>query len=171
MRRLVAGYMAALAVLATPAVRTGTEAVVLSWIDGDTLIVAVGDRVWKVRLIGIDAPELSPGERARDQARRLRLPLEAVLQLGYEARRAASSLAPPGTRVGLELDVQATDRYGRLLAYLWLPGGFLLQRRLVEMGWAAVYTVPPNVRYAEGLLAAQRRARAWRRGLWREAGQ
>ncbi len=75
------------------------EATVLSWHDGDTLRVLVAGRTETVRLIGIDAPEVSPNDRARDQAHRLGVPLRDLLDLGRRSRDFASRLAPPGTRV------------------------------------------------------------------------
>jgi micrococcal nuclease len=137
--------------LPAPAPAAPLEATVLSWHDGDTLRVVLAGRTQTVRLIGIDAPEVSPNDRARDQARRLGVPLRELLDLGRRSRDFASRLAPPGTRVRLELDVQTTDRYGRLLSYLWLPDGSMVNERILEAGWALLLTVPPNVRHADRL--------------------
>ena len=106
-------------------------------------------RTETVRLIGIDAPEASPNDRARDQATRMGIPLRELLGLGRRSRDFASRLAPPGSRVRLELDVQTRDRYGRLLAYLWIPDGTMVNERILEAGWALLLTVPPNVRHVE----------------------
>ena len=134
------------------------------WTDGDTLHTTQGLRV---RLIGIDAPEASPSERARSQARRLGVPLREVVRLGLAARHFAESLAPAGTTLHLEQDAQATDRYGRVLAYLWTVDRRLVQEEILRAGWADLLTVPPNVRYADRLRAAWREARENRRGMWR----
>lgn len=130
-------------------------------VDGDT-IVCGGKRV---RLIGIDTPESQPNRRAHLQARRLG-DLETVLELGKKAKEFVSLLLPPGTRVELEFDVQKFDKYGRLLAYVWLPDGRMLNEVLLEEGYAVLYTVPPNVKYVERLRAAQRRAVEEGKGLW-----
>ena len=90
-----------------------------------------------------------------------------MIALGKRAKALTKSLAPPGTKVVLELDVQILDRYGRVLGYVWLPSGEMLNERLVREGWAVVYTVPPNVKYVERLLKAQREARSQGKGLWR----
>ncbi len=167
--RIVAVILAAICLTgaAAGAARVpGTDAVVLGWLDGDTVRVRIGPREETVRLIGIDAPESSPNERARDQARRMGISLREVVELGRRARDAASRLGPPGTRVRLEPDVQPRDRYGRLLAYVWLPDGTMLNERLLRDGWAVLLTVPPNVRYVERLVAAQREARERGAGLW-----
>lgn len=104
-----------------------------------------------MRLIGIDSPEREQGPAfgaARDALRRL---------------------APPGAEVALEHDVAPRDQYGRALAYVWV-GDTLVNERLVEDGWAVLYTVPPNVRHVERLRAAQARARAAGAGLWGTGG-
>jgi micrococcal nuclease len=82
-----------------------------------------------------------------------------------QARRALARLVPPGSSVRLELDVAPRDRYGRELAHVW-SGSRLVNEALVLDGWAVLYTVPPNVKYAERLERAQKKARAAGAGLW-----
>ncbi len=69
--------------------------------------------------------------------------------------------------VQLKFDVQEQDRYGRLLAYVYLEEGTFVNAWLVENGYAVVMTIPPNVKYQELFLKLQREAREARRGLWR----
>jgi micrococcal nuclease len=114
-------------------------------IDGDTLVCDGGDRV---RLLLIDAPELSQGP------------------WGAEARRQLESLAPAGTVLGLEHDVQPRDRYGRTLAYLWLDDGRMVNEELLRAGVAVVSVYPPNVRHVERLRATVMTAREAKVGLW-----
>lgn len=117
-------------------------------VDGDTFYCADGR---KVRLIGVDTPELAQrpeGRRAWDALRRL---------------------LPRGRVVRLELDVAARDRYGRTLAYVW-AGDRLVNETMVRDGWAVLYTVPPNVRYVRRFERAQEQARAGRAGLWEQGG-
>jgi micrococcal nuclease len=83
-----------------PTVKLRLEATVLSWHEGDTLRVVLASRTETVRLIGIDAPEVSPNDRARDQARRLGIPLRELLELGRRSRDFASRLAPRGPGFG-----------------------------------------------------------------------
>ena len=161
-----AAMLVATTLLLSPAPAAPLEATILSWHDGDTLRILVAGRTETVRLIGIDAPEVSPNDRAGGQAHRLGIPLRELLDLGRRSRDFASRLAPPGTRVLVELDVQTRDRYGRLLSYLWLPDGAMLNERILEAGWALLLTVPPNVRHVNRLREAQRRARERGAGLW-----
>jgi micrococcal nuclease len=116
-------------------------------VDGDTFSCRDGRRV---RLIGIDAPE-------RRQS------------FSSVASHELLEMLPPGTVVQLERDVSATDRYGRLLAYVWV-GPKLVNEAMVRDGWAVLYTVPPNVKYADRLGRAQEEARTRGTGLWAQRG-
>jgi micrococcal nuclease len=116
-------------------------------VDGDTVRVAVRDGgSVSVRLLGIDAPE-----RADPLGR-----LSTEFTRRHLDRR----------DVGLEFDVRQRDRFDRLLAYVWVADGTLFNLRIVREGYAQVLTIPPNVRYAEVLLACQQEARRHNRGLW-----
>lgn len=68
--------------------------------------------------------------------------------------------------MALELDVQTRDRYGRLLAYIWLENGTMFNMLIVRGGYALVSTYPPNVKYAEIFVICQREAREKLRGFW-----
>jgi micrococcal nuclease len=116
--------------------------------DGDSFRCGDGRRV---RLIGIDSPEQGQG------------------QYGAAARHALLKLLPPGTSVRLEFDLTPADQYGRALAYAW-TGPRLVNEAMVRDGWAVLYTVPPNVKYAERLGRAQKEARARSAGLWGRQG-
>ncbi len=128
------------------------QATLPRWVDGGTAVVHVaGSGRTTARLIGIDAPEASLSPRASDQARRLGVPVQHILLLGRAARNHASTLAPPGSTVRLELDVQTHDRYGGLLAYMRRPDGRMVNEELLRQGWALLLTVPPDVRHAHRL--------------------
>lgn len=117
-------------------------------IDGDTFVCADGARV---RLIGIDTPELSQAP------------------FGERAGRALAELMPVGSTVLLERDVELNDRFNRRLAYVWRNGVFV-NREMLGRGWAILLTFPPNVRYVEQFQDAQRRAREAQLGLWATGG-
>jgi micrococcal nuclease len=124
-------------------------------VDGDTVHVRLGERVEKVRYIGINTPEVQHPERGEEPGGRA----------ATEVNRRLVEARP----VRLEPDVQQRDRYGRLLAYVWVngPGGELMvNAELVRLGYAQVMTVPPNVRHAELFRKLQADAREPRRGLW-----
>ncbi|MBO8141307.1 MAG: thermonuclease family protein [Firmicutes bacterium] len=128
------------------------EAAVVRVIDGDTAVVRTGGREETVRYIGIDAPEL---ERDRREGP------------GWAAREANRQMID-GARVRLELDAEARDQYGRLLAYVY-AGDVFVNERLVREGMAVAFVAPPNDRRAQSILEGQRAAVVEGRGLWGQA--
>lgn len=125
-------------------------------IDGDTFVAVIdGDRE-RVRLIGMDTPETKH-------------PRKGVEPFGPEASAFTKDLIE-GREVFLEFDVQERDRYGRLLAYVWLSEGepeeAMLNAILVRVGLAVVSTYPPNVRHERLFHAMQQEARNHGVGLW-----
>lgn len=139
---------------ADPVDPTPGAAVVERVVDGDTLRVRIGGRRESVRLIGIDTPEsVKPGT-----------PVECFAK---EAAAQLRSLVPPGARIRLERDVEARDRYDRLLAYVYRRSDdAFVNLALARDGYARVATYPPNVAHAADFVAAVAEARDARRGLW-----
>ena len=121
---------------------------VIKVIDGDTIELENGERV---RYIGIDTPETKH-------------PSKPVEYYGKEAAQANARLVE-GKGVRLEFDVQRRDKYGRLLAYVYVDTIFV-NAWLVEQGYAQILTIPPNVKYQDKFLELQRMAREEGRGLW-----
>lgn len=134
------------------------EARVERVIDGDTLEVLLDGKAVRVRLIGVDAPETNG----------------PPICFGPEATAKVEELiARSGGRVLLEKDVSETDRYGRLLRYVWMEhpdGRRMLNEEIVKEGFAQVSTYPPDVTYQAQFLAAERAARQGKRGLWGACG-
>lgn len=122
-------------------------------VDGDTLVVNARGTPTTVRLLGIDSPETVD-------------PRRPVGCYGPQASRRAHRLLD-GRLVWLRTDPSQdrTDRYGRLLAYIWTADG-LVNERLVAEGDAREFTYRAPYRLRPRLLAAEAEARAARRGLW-----
>lgn len=123
-------------------------------IDGDTFVIIdqFGTEE-KVRLIGINAPESrNSGYKQKEF-------------FGVESKRFLSSFLT-GEKVRLVFDVQKRDKYGRLLAYVYLLNGSFLNELLVKEGYAQVATYPPNVKFVDTFRNAQNFARKNRKGLW-----
>jgi micrococcal nuclease len=112
--------------------------------------------VEKVRYIGIDTPEVNHPTRGEEP--------------GGRAATAINRGLVGDRPVRLEPDVQLRDRYGRLLAYVWVRRAdgveVMVNAELVRLGYAAVLTVPPNVRHAELFRKLGAEAREHHRGLW-----
>jgi len=137
---------------ATPlAPALSTEASVVRVIDGDTIEVDIAGTVYKVRYIGIDTSETIHPTRGEEP-------------YGKEASAKNRELVD-GKVVRLERDVSETDKYGRLLRYVW-AGDLFVNAELVRLGYAQVATYPPDVRYQDLFLQLQREAREAGRGLW-----
>ena len=139
-------------------------------VDGDTLVIQLDSgRSEHVRLIGIDTPESKLNHRTSLQAKKTNSDEETIVALGHEAHQNTSRLAPVGTRVELEYDIQPRDKYKRILAYVYLPDGAMLNEAIVSSGYASLLTIPPNVRYSERFQKALIESRAAGRGLWSKA--
>lgn len=113
-------------------------------IDGDTIELEGGQ---KARYIGINSPELSEDSCFGKEA------LEKNRQL------------VEGKIVRLQKDISETDKYGRLLRYVWVDDVFV-NEVLVQEGFAQVSTYPPDVLYKDVFLAAEKQARIEMVGLW-----
>ena len=122
-------------------------------VDGDTIVV--NDKL-TVRLIGIDTPETVD-------------PRRAVQCFGKEASNKLKSLLSE-KEVILQKDVSETDKYRRLLRYIFLPlpdgRTLFVNDYVVREGFAKVLTYPPDVKYNEQFRQAEREARETGRGLW-----
>jgi len=125
------------------------RAQVVSVHDGATITVMIDKKLEKVRLIGIDVPELDQGP------------------WGMEARDALRALVDSKT-VRLETDITIRDQYKRLLAYVY-AGETLINLEMVRQGQAVLLTVPPNVAHLEEYRKAQSEAREAGRGVWSAA--
>jgi len=125
---------------------------VVDVVDGDTIKIELDGKLYTIRYIGIDCPET-------------RHPDRPVEWMGPEATEANRRLVG-GQTVYLEKDVSETDRYGRLLRYVFLADGTFVNAELVRLGYAQVSTYPPDVRYQSLFLEMQQEAREAARGLW-----
>lgn len=120
-------------------------------VDADTVELSTGERV---RLIGIDAPELGRQGRADEPFSR-------------EGKRALEQqLAAYNNRVWIQLGEDPKDRHGRLLADLFFEDGRSIQGWLLEQGWAMQVFIAPNLRYSDCLSDHEQVARQQDLGIW-----
>lgn len=121
-------------------------------IDGDTIEIEGGQ---KVRYIGIDTPETVDPRR------------EAQC-FGQAAKKANYNLVAE-QEIYLEKDVSETDRYGRLLRYVYLAtDSTSVNEQLVRDGYAKASSYPPDIKYQEKLQQAEEEARTNKKGLWQD---
>lgn len=121
-------------------------------VDGDTIIVDIDGAEERIRMIGIDTPESVHPDESKN----------------IEYGKIASDFTKEqleNKSVTLEYDVQERDKYGRILAYVYLDGK-MYNKTLLEEGHAKVSTYPPNVKYVDEFTALQEQAREDKKGIW-----
>lgn len=143
------------ALVATSTSSTVAEAslLVMKVVDGDTLKLSDGQTV---RLIGVDTPETKH-------------PTKPVQYFGKEAS-AFTKRTAEGKTVTLEYDQQRIDKYGRTLAYVYLPDGRMLNAEIIKQGYGFAYTRFP-FKYMEEFRSYEREAREAGRGLWAQEAE
>ncbi len=118
---------------------------VIEVIDGDTIVLSNNEHV---RLIGINTPE---SER-----------------YFYREAKEILRLLVLNKNIRLEKDVDDKDAYGRLLRYVYV-GDLFVNLEMVKRGFANVFTFPPNVKYTDKFIEAEREARTNEIGLWEKS--
>ena len=139
--------------------------------------ISDGDTIWirdsveypygqKVRLIGIDCPESVAPENY------LKTTGKSNTTMGQHISDYVDRLMR-GKDVYLEYDVRTEDKYGRLLAYVFLDpnGNEMLQDILISNGFAQLDTVPPNIKYEQHFYELQMDARQQKKGIWSDAAE
>jgi micrococcal nuclease len=121
-------------------------------VDGDTIVVRFSGRSEKVRILGVNTPETVS-------------PKVGVQCYGPQASAYTHARLPAGTRVTLETDVEVRDKYGRLLAYVYV-GGDRFDDDLLRLGYGRLLIIPPNGEYARVMMEEELQAKSTRSGLW-----
>jgi len=170
-------------------------------IDGDTIKLTNGE---EIELIGVNAPNvvfpddpklrylMDPTTESVEEAQAWGVDLDTLDKMGQEATEFVKSLGIEGKDVHLEFDVQERDKYGRLLAYVFIdlfdgevdidisvPENFqydfyhdmyahFINATIIKAGYATPMTIPPNVKYADLFKELYEEARWEGRGLWKE---
>lgn len=126
---------------------------VIKVIDGDTIILRLQGATETVRLIGVDTPETVH-------------PTKPVECFGPEASAFTHSVLKPKTQVRVQRDVEARDRYQRLLVYLYLIDGTFVNQELLRLGFARTMNIAPNTVFATNFASIETAARKNQIGLW-----
>lgn len=136
----------------TASINDSTKALVTRVVDGDTIIVDFNGKEERVRLIGIDTPESVHPDKDKN------------VEFGKVASEFTRTKLE-GKEVKLEFDAQERDRYGRILAYVYMDGK-MFNKTLLEEGYAKIATFPPNVKYVSEFTEIEKTARENKKGLW-----
>lgn len=120
-------------------------------VDGDTIVVEIEGKQEKVRLIGVDTPETVH-------------PSKPVEYFGKEASEFTKRMVER-KKVKLDYDWQKRDKYGRILAYIYLEDGTFLNAEIIKQGYGFAYTKYP-FKYLDEFRKYEREARETNKGLW-----
>jgi micrococcal nuclease len=124
-------------------------------VDGDTVDIDLDGHTERVRLIGVNTPETKH-------------PTKPIECFGTEASAYLTQLLPKGTTVRIERDVEARDRYGRMLLYLYLGSNDLfINLDLVARGYGTPLSIEPNTFHRNDFVRAAAQAEAANVGLWK----
>ena len=124
-------------------------------VDGDTVDIEIDGHTERVRLIGVNTPETKH-------------PTKPIECFGPEASAYLTQLLPKGTAVRIERDVEARDRYGRMLLYLYLGSNNLfINLDLVARGFGTPMSIEPNTFHRNDFVRAAAQAEAANVGLWK----
>jgi len=172
MRHLEVRFLSvSLVLMTTVGTVTAQTLTVARVVDGDTFELSDGRTV---RLIGVDAPEVHPSAKRQRDIERSEHDRQTLEALGHRAGTYAATQVAGG-RIALELDptnaaIGHRDRYGRVLAYVWILDEFgkelfCVNERLIADGYVYAYTKYPFMHMGD-YLELQRSARSGERGLW-----
>ncbi|MEG2348571.1 MAG: thermonuclease family protein [Clostridia bacterium] len=135
------------------------EAYVKRAVDGDTLVVIINNKEYKVRFIGVNTPESTT----------------KIEKYGKEASNYTKTNLV-GKVIYLQKDVSQTDKYGRLLRYIWLKIPNTINEQVIREnmynanlllnGYANTMTYPPDVKYSNLFINFEKEAREKSLGLW-----
>lgn len=147
-------------------VPTREPARVIRVISGDTLTVQYRQKWEELRLLGVDSPEMTANNKTYEVALQTGTTPDKIIAQGKMAAEFVKQVIHYGSQIWLEFDARKRDRHGRLLAYVFLPGGVMLNERLLEAGYARLMPIPSNLRYRHRLTQAFRLATENQRGFW-----
>jgi micrococcal nuclease len=131
-------------------------------ISADTLTILYRGRWEEIKLIGPEALQTALNDRAYEEALRISATPDEVIRRGLQASEFVKGLLRYGSQVWIEFDVQKRDRYSRLLGYVYLADGRMLNEVILLQGLAELYVIPPNLRYSrrfQEILGRTRRKR------------
>jgi micrococcal nuclease len=138
-----------LAADALPAVAIVREpARVIRVISADTLTILYRGKWEEIKLIGPEAPQTMINDQAYEQALKDLATPEEIVRRGLKATEFVKEFLHYGSQVWIEFDVRKRDRYSRLLGYVYLADGRMLNEIILRRGLADLFLTPPNLRYS-----------------------
>ncbi len=135
---------------------------VISVVDGDTFDIRMNHESYRIRLIGVDTPESVASELYLEESGK------ENTEIGEDIADYVRTLLE-FEYVYLEFDEEIKDSYGRILAYVYLDDGItMVNRILLECGYATVMRIPPNTKYSEEFSVLESIAQREQIGIWKD---
>ena len=161
MKTLAMGLLTMLLIAAgLPALPARREpARVIRVISADTLTILFHGKWEELKLNGSDAPETTLNDKTYEEALRDSSTPADVISRGLKASEFVQRYLQYGSQIWIEFDVQKKDRFSRLLGYVYLADGRMLNEILLRQGLAKLFLVPPNLRYSRRFQELARLAR------------
>jgi len=154
---LLAGLLITAGLPAVPVIREPAR--VIRVISADTLTILYRGKWEEIKLIGPEAPQTALNDRTYVEALKSSSSTEEVIRRGLKATEFVKGLLQYGSQVWIEFDLRKRDRYSRLLGYVYLADGRMLNEVILGQGLAELFLVPPNLRYSQRFQKIARLAR------------
>ena len=160
MRTAIAGFWSYCRLLRAFAVTVDHEpARVVRVISADTLTVLYRGRWEEIKLIGPEAPQTALNDRTFEEALKNSSSTDEIIRRGLKATEFVQGYLQYGSQIWIEFDVQKRDRFARLLGYVYLADGRMLNEIILRHGLAELFLIPPNLRYSHRFQEMVRLAR------------
>ena len=139
-----------------------------SIVDGDTIKILYYGRIVKCRLIGIDTPECRMNWKTKKDAKRTGQTIKSIIRQGKAAKFYLKSILEKGRYIFIEFDKQKKDRYNRLLVYVYLSDGRMVNKMILQAGYAVPMSIWPCVKYSQEFNKLHEIAKKEHKGLWQK---
>jgi micrococcal nuclease len=147
----------AICLLAALLLGTGLEAVttykeparIMRIINGDTLTILYQGKWEEIKLLGLDMPETTLNDRVYEKALKDSTTPAAIINRGLTGREFVKKYLQFGSQIWIEFDTQKRDRFSRLLGYVYLADGRMLNEIILSAGLSEPLFIPPNLKYQE----------------------
>jgi micrococcal nuclease len=131
---------------------------VMRIINGDTLNVLYQGKWEEIKLLGLDMPETMLNDRVYEKALKNSTTPAEVINRGLTGREFVKKYLQYGSQIWIEFDVQKRDHFSRLLGYVYLTDGRMLNEIILRAGLSEPLLIPPNLKYKQRFQEIARQA-------------
>jgi micrococcal nuclease len=145
----------AICLMATLLLVTGLEAVtnykeparIMRIINGDTLTILYQGKWEEIKLLGLDMPETTLNDRVYEKALKSSTTPAEIINRGLTGREFVKKYLQYGSQIWIEFDLQKRDHFSRLLGYVYLTDGRMLNEIILRAGLTEPLFIAPNLKY------------------------